>query len=200
MRGFWKWIALSSAMLAPSVTNVGCTTTCVDGYYNNYCYTYGYYYDSLVSGLRYESTGKAGVQTGVTGEESDPGPGSFRYVEGDTVSFSLGDTALGETQAQERITPFDLAGFDENPVGGCDVDGTLPDEGAFRRVAHLAVLLQTLDTDGDPTAGIEISSDVAELFEGVSIDLDRPWATFSTDTDLQALLRRIARWSKEWRP
>jgi len=29
----------------------GCTTTCVNGYYNTVCYTTGYYYDSRVSGI-----------------------------------------------------------------------------------------------------------------------------------------------------
>lgn len=188
MRDVLKWVGLCMAVLAPSVTNVGCTTTCVDGYYNNYCYTYGYYYDSPVSGLTYESRGKAGVQTGVTGEESDGGPGSFRYVEGDMVSFSLGDTVLGESQAQERITPFDLAGFDEEAVGGCEVDGTLPDTTAFRIVHNLAVLLQTLDTDGDPTNGIDIRSEVAALFNGTELDLSQAWEAFQADTDLQAVL------------
>jgi hypothetical protein len=188
MKVVLKWVGLCMAVLTPSVTNVGCTTTCVDGYYNNYCYTYGYYYDSLVSGLNYESRGKAGVQTGVTGEESDPGPGSFRYVEGDVVSFSLGDTVLGESQAQERITPFDLAGLEESPIGECAVDGTLPDTTAFRIVHNLAVLLQTLDTDGDPKNGIDIRPEVAALFNGVDVDLSQVWEAFQANTDLQAVL------------
>jgi hypothetical protein len=190
MRGVLQSVALCIAMLTPFVTTVGCAdTTCVYGYYGGYCYNYGYYYDSLVSGLSYESSGQAGVQTGVTGEETEPGPGSFRYVEGDTVSFSLGGTVLGESQAQERITPFDLAGIEEEAIGGCNVDGTLPDDGdAFRIVHNLAVLLQTLDADGVPTNGIDINSDLADLFDDVSIEVDQPWATFQTDTALQEVL------------
>jgi hypothetical protein len=188
MRGVLKWVGLWIAMLAPSVTNLGCTTTCVYGYYNGYCYTYGYYYDSLVSGLSYKSVGEAGEQTGVTGAESEPGPGSFRYVEGDMVSFSLGDMVLGESQAQERITPFDLAGFDKEAVGGCDVDDTLPDTTAFRIVQNVAVLLQTLDTDGDPTNGIDIQPEVAALFNGMELDLSQAWEAFQVDTHLQDVL------------
>ena len=189
MRGSVKWVALCTAVLTASVANVGCTTTCVNGYYNNYCTTYGYYYDSPVSGLSYKSSGKAGVQTGVTGEDSEQGPGSFRYVDEDTVSFSLGDTVLGESQAQERITPFDLAGLAANAVGGCAVDTTLPDEdSAFRVVSNLAVLLQSLDTDGDPANGIDISADVAALFNGVNVDLSQAWEAFQADADLQAVL------------
>jgi len=189
MSDILKWVSLCVAILTPSVMNVGCTTRCVDGYYNNYCYTYGYYYDSVVSGLSYESSGKAGVQTGVTGEESDGGPGSFRYVDGDTVSFSLGGTVLGESQAQERITPFDLAGFDHEALDGCEVVGNLPDEDrAFRIVSNLAVLLQSLDTDGDDTNGIDIDPAVAALFDGMDIDLSQAWEAFQADGDLQAVL------------
>jgi hypothetical protein len=52
----------------------------------------------------------------------------------------------------------------------------------------MATLLQTLDTDGDPAGTIDISSDVAALFENVSIDFDQPWENFRTDTDLQDVL------------
>ena len=187
MRDVLKWVTLCVAVLTPSVNNVGCTTTCVDGYYNNYCYTYGYYYDSPVSGLKYESNGKAGVQTGVTGEDSDTGgPGSFRYVEGDTVSFSLGDFVLGDSPAQEQITPFDLAGFAKD-ASLCD--GTLPETAEFRVVTNLAVLLQSLDTDGDPTNGIDISPDVAALFTSeMNIDLTQTWEAFQANADLQTVL------------
>jgi para-nitrobenzyl esterase len=189
MKGVLNWVALWIAVLTSFLTTVGCAdSTCVYGYYGGYCYTYGYYYDSLVSGLSYKSVGEAGEQTGVTGEESEPGPGSFRYVEGDMVSFSLGDTVLGESQAQERITPFDLAGLDEEAFGGCEVDGTLPDTTAFRIVHNVAVLLQTLDTDGDPTNGIDIRPDVAALFEGRNIELSQAWEDFRVDTDLVELL------------
>ena len=124
------------------------------------------------------------MRTSVTGEGDDPG--RFRFAPGQTISFALGDTLLGEATAKARITPFDLAGIEEEAVGGCEVD-TLPDDAdPFREVAHLAVLLQTLDTDGDSTAGIEISSEVAALFDGVSIETDQLWRTFQAE--LEAVL------------
>jgi para-nitrobenzyl esterase len=149
----------------------------------------GYYYDSLVSGLSYESRDADGAvtHTGVTGEDGDPG--RFSYAEGDTVSFSLGDIALGESVAQPRVTPFDVAGLEEEAMGGCDVDGALPgDADAFRRVVNLAVLLQTLDADGDHDSGIEISAEVAALFESATVDVDQPRAMFQEDTGVQAVL------------
>jgi hypothetical protein len=172
-------------LLGVSVTAIGCEEDCYDGYCRR-----GYYYDSLVSGVAYASRNaevptKTGV-TGVTGEDGDPG--AFGYANGDSVSFSLGATNLGETVASARVTPFDLAGVTEEPVGGCEVDEDLLPEDDFRIVQNLAVLLQTLDTDGDPTAGIEISAEVAALFNEVTVDMDQSWEAFQADTGLQSVL------------
>lgn len=179
---------LTLCVLGMSAVLQGCNTTCVSGYYNSVCYTSGYYYDSLVSGIDYETrVGDEVIATGVTGDNGDPG--LFLFVEGATVSFSLGGTDLGQTAAKERVTLFDVAGVTERAIGGCDVSASLPDDGsAFRIVHNVAALVQTLDTDGDPTGTIDISPDVAALFENVSIDFDQPWETFRADTDLQDLL------------
>jgi hypothetical protein len=173
-------------VLGASASVIGCTEDCVDGY----CvpaYDTGYYYDSLVSGVAYSTATEDGtIRTGVTGEDGDPG--SFDYFqENATVSFSIGDTALGQSAAKDKVTPFDLAGVTEEAVGGCDVSGTLPDDD-FRIVHNLAVLLQTMDTDGDPSNGIDISTEVAALFDGVSIDVDQSWEDFQADTDLLDVL------------
>ena len=176
--------ALLLCALSPALMVTGCP----DAVYCNNGVCHGYYYDSLVSGLNYESRSEDGVtHTGVTGEDDDPG--RFSYSEGDTVSFSLGDISLGQIVAKERVTPFDLVGIEERAIGGCEVDGDLPeDTEAFRRVVNLAVLFQTLDTNGDHTDGIEIRSEVAALFEGSSFELDQPRTTFQVDTELRAVL------------
>jgi len=51
-----------------------------------------------------------------------------------------------------------------------------------------AILLQTLDTDGDHTDGIEISPEVAALFDASSLEVDPPVTTFQSDTGLQTLV------------
>ena len=165
-----KRLGLVLCALSPTLVMAGCP----DAVYCRGGVCTGYYYDSLVSGLTYESRSDGVVtHTGVTGEDNDPG--SFSYAEGDTVSFSLGDISLGQTVAKERVTPFDFAGIVEEAIGGCEVNGDLPeDTDAFRRVANLAILLQTLDTDGDDTNGIEIRSEVAALFEGLNLEVDQP--------------------------
>ena len=176
--------ALLLCALSPALMVTGCP----DAVYCNNGVCHGYYYDSLVSGLNYESRSEDGVtHTGVTGEDDDPG--RFSYAEGDTVSFSLGDISLGQIVAKERVTPFDLVGIEERAIGGCEVDRVLPeDTDAFRRVVNLAVLFQTLDTNGDHTDGIDIRSEVAALFEGSSFELDQPRTTFQADTELRAVL------------
>jgi hypothetical protein len=173
-----SYVLLLVIVWGASIAVLGCDEECEEGV----CYpAYGYYYDSLVSGLAYGTP----TQTGTTGEGDDPG--RFQYLFDETISFSLGDTALGEALASERMTPFDLAGVTEEAVGGCQVDGPLPED-EFRIVHNLAVLLQTFDTDGDPTEGIEISDGVAALFEGVSINVDQAWEDFQSDTDLLGVL------------
>jgi hypothetical protein len=165
---------------------VGCDEECVDGY----CvpaYDTGYYYDSLVSGVAYSTETEDGtVRTGVTGEDGDPGSFDY-YQENATVSFSIGDTVLGQSVAKDKVTPFDMADVPEEAVGGCDVSDTLRDD-EFRIVHNLAVLLQTMDTDGDPSNGIDISAEVAALFDGVSIDVDQAWEDFQANTDLLGVL------------
>ncbi|MGB5697955.1 MAG: hypothetical protein WBM46_20060 [Polyangiales bacterium] len=166
----------------------GCTTECAYGAYGTVCYRTGYYYDSLVSGIDYETRldGEI-IASGVTGEDDDPG--RFLFIEGATVSFSLGSTDLGESAAKERMTPFDLAGVAEEAIGGCEVSASLPDDGsAFRIVHNVATLLQTLDADGNPEGTIDIRSEVATLFENVTIDFDQPWEDFRADPALQGVL------------
>ena len=98
---------------------------------------------------------------------------------------------LAKPPPKARLTPFELAGLvvpeSADEVGGCDVDGTLRED-EFRIVHNLAVLLQTMDTDGDHTTGIDIDPGVAALFEGVSINVDQAWAAFQADTGLLGVL------------
>jgi len=165
---------------------IGCDEECVEGYCEP-AYDTGYYYDNLVSGLTYETQTEDGtVRTGVTGEDGDPGSFNW-YAEGAKVSFSLGDTDLGEATAAKKLTPFELAGVTQEAIGGCEVDGALPDD-EFRIVHNIAVLLQTFDTDGDPTNGIEISAAVSALFKDVNINLDQSWEAFQADSGLIGVL------------
>ena len=180
---------LTLCALAVSAALPGCATECAYGAYGTVCYSTGYYYDSRVSGIDYETSldGEV-IRTGVTGENDDPC--RFLFIEGATVSFSLGGTVLGETDAKERVTPFDLAKVAEDKIGGCDVSAaSLADaESRFRIVHNMAALLQTLDTDGDPAGTIDIDPKVKDLFENETIDLNQSWEDFQTDPVLERVL------------
>jgi hypothetical protein len=95
----------------------------------------GYFIDSPVEGLEYTS----GSTTGITGAD-----GSFKYEEGKPVTFKIGSMVLGiVTVTNNKVFPVDL-------INGA-TDETDP------KVSLMAQILQTLDSDGDPSNGITIS-------------------------------------------
>lgn len=111
----------------------------------------GTFVDSRVSGLSYETASDSG--------ETD-GNGQFPYVEGETITFSIGDIALPEITVKRTITPQDV--FDAS-----DLSDT--------RVINLARYLQTIDSDGDPSNGILIAEAARTAASGTdSIDFDSP--------------------------
>jgi hypothetical protein len=55
-------------------------------------------------------------------------------------------------------------------------------------VTNIAVLLQTLDADGDPSNGIEVAEEVAALFVGEEVDFRKRWNVFEQDRTLRRAL------------
>jgi len=118
----------------------------------------GHFLDAAVEGLAYATRSQQGVT------DAD---GAYRFRDGETVSFFLGNPfqeiplqdnsiapsdawKLGETSARELITPLDLLGIDI-------ID---------HRVVNIVRLLQTLDVDQNPGNGIEVPTDPASLPDG----------------------------------
>jgi len=91
----------------------------------------GQFLDSAVSGLWYETDSNSGF----TDAE-----GFFYYLAGETVSFYLGATLLGESEAKIEVTPLDLLESGDNPD----------------KLQNILTVLQTLDADSDPSNGIDI--------------------------------------------
>ena len=89
----------------------------------------GTFSDSPVKNLYYETT--SGI-TGFTDEN-----GTFKYKEGDFITFKLGDLTLGTVKASLLVTPFSFS-FNEN------------------KIAFIAYLLQNLDVDGNISNGIQL--------------------------------------------
>ncbi|WP_227105962.1 Lcl C-terminal domain-containing protein [Chromobacterium rhizoryzae] len=100
----------------------------------------GVFVDSPVAGLDYDSGSYAGKTTA---------DGEFHYLDGETVVFRIGQLELGRSLGAPQLTPLQLAGS-QNPM----------DPKVLRQVQ----LLLTLDEDGNPNNGIQISADTAARF------------------------------------
>ena len=68
--------------------------------------------------------------------------GEYNYIVGETVTFFIGDLVFPTVSASGVVTPLQLADTEDTS------DPT---------VVNIIRLLQTLDVDGDPSNGIEIS-------------------------------------------
>ncbi len=104
----------------------------------------GYFVDAPVAGLQYRSS------SGITGETDSYG--RFRYRAGDEVMFTIGDLSLGEAKPE--------------------TDGLVTPEILAQNNQELEVLLlrvlQSLDSDGDPSNGITISQEVVDSMKTLS--------------------------------
>ncbi|HFC53692.1 MAG TPA: hypothetical protein ENJ43_04595 [Gammaproteobacteria bacterium] len=111
----------------------------------------GQFLDSAVANLDYKTA---------TSEGTTDASGRFSYRSGESISFSIGGVLLGETDAQEIITPVNLVD-----------DGTT----ATPAVRNITRFLQALDQDGDPANGITISDAVraaAGEWDGLDFSAD----------------------------
>lgn len=106
----------------------------------------GVFVDSAVQGLNYETA----TQSGKTDEQ-----GRYSYVDGETVTFSIGDITFPAVMAKAMLSPLDV--FEVTDVN--DI-----------RVQNMARLLQTLDQDGSSGNGITITDDVHNQAVGVTVD------------------------------
>ncbi len=98
----------------------------------------GVFLDSLVEGVTYQSGSNPPGTTDVNG--------SFNYTPGEPLTFSIGGVVLGTlTDGAPIITPFDFGAAAEN----------------------IARFLQTLDADGDPSNGIDLTAAAAMLADTV---------------------------------
>jgi len=126
----------------------------------------GVFNDSLVAGLHYETP----TYTGTTNSA-----GEYEYLPGESVTFSVGGIVLGSSVAGPVITPLSL-------VPGAS-DATHP------VVTNIVRLLLTLDDDGDPDNGINISADAIAAAANQSVDFNA--AELATDPGMNSLLAAL---------
>lgn len=93
----------------------------------------GVFLDSPISNIGYKTKSFEGT-TNLLGE--------YKYAEGETVTFFIGNLKFPAVTAGATVTPLDIVGTKDTS------DST---------VVNIIRLLQTLDTDGDPSNGITIS-------------------------------------------
>jgi subtilisin family serine protease len=119
----------------------------------------GSFIDSKVDGLTY----KTATQEGQTN-----GNGTFYYKNGETVSFYIGDVLIGTSFGQSVLTPIDM-------VSGGDIDDTI--------VLNIARVLQTFDSDKNPSNGITLVESATNLNLG--------YIDFSNNLDIQKLINEV---------
>ena len=120
----------------------------------------GSFLDSAVAGITYTTP----TQSGITS--------TFKYLNGESVQFSMGSVILGEAQGKEWLSPVDL-------VPGA-IDETNP------AVTNIARFLQSLDWDGDVGDGITITTAMRDEAQGRSINFAQSITDFENDPDVQS--------------
>ena len=107
----------------------------------------GVFIDSPVINIGYRTA----TQNGDTNSR-----GEFKYLAGETVNFFIGDLEFPPVLAAEVLTPLDMADTD-------DV--------AHHMVINIIRLLQSLDKDGDPDNGINITQTAKDNAVFLNFDL-----------------------------
>lgn len=122
----------------------------------------GVFLDSPVINIGY----KTETQNGSTNSQ-----GEFNYLTGETVTFFIGDLELPAAPAAGTVTPLDLAGTQDT---------------SNATVINIIRLLQTLDKDGNPGNGIEISETAKSNATQVDFGLDE--AAFESSSPVSILI------------
>jgi para-nitrobenzyl esterase len=130
----------------------------------------GVFIDGPVAGITYK-TPTVGGMTDATG--------TFKYKEGEEVTFSIGRVVLGSAAGKPVLTPLDIV------AGAKDTSD--------QRVVNISVLLQTLDQDGNPENGITISSKAASFVDqyGNEINFNQPVRAFSFDPGFRNVMNEL---------
>ena len=119
----------------------------------------GLFVDSPVEGLTYVS----GKTTGKT-----DAAGTYKYEDGQAVTFKVGDITLATIYPKALVTPIDL------------VTGSVDETNAT--VTNIAIFLQTIDDDNNPSNGIKITAAADAAAKGKIMSFTVATATYVADT------------------
>jgi len=126
----------------------------------------GVFLDSAVAGLSYKTPTFSGTTNSL---------GEYDYLPGETVTFSIGGIVLGSSVAGPLVTPLSLV------PGATDATDSV--------VTNIVRLLLTMDDDGDPDNGINISSAAATAAAGQTVDFTAP--DLASDPGMSSLLAAL---------
>ena len=155
----------------------------------------GHFTDSPVEGLTYMTESQSGITDA---------SGAFKYKEGETIQFSIGNLLLGaRVDAVEEMTPVDLIPGVVLPTTTSKVENLFeqiyqtpapPEALAFNKLHNMVTFLQALDSDKDASNGITIAAGIGTLLnaeidvEGISLDFDKDYYSFRSDSLLKRVL------------
>ncbi|MDG2327871.1 MAG: type I secretion C-terminal target domain-containing protein, partial [Halioglobus sp.] len=117
---------------------------------------YGVSVDGIIEGMIYQTS------SGLSGRTD--AEGRFAYRAGDTISFSVGAIMIGSFNADEALG-------DDGKVFLQEIAGVGLDDMNDDYVENMAILLQSLDNDGDAYNGIVINESIHEALSDDSFDL-----------------------------
>ncbi|HEY0686363.1 MAG TPA: hypothetical protein VGD45_28760 [Steroidobacter sp.] len=134
--------------------------------------TSGVFVDAPVAGLSYTTSSNL---SGVTDVE-----GRYNYNVGDTVTFSIGNLVIGAVPGQGIVTPMTVA--------SALVANT--SNNAETVAENLLMLLQSLDSNGNPDDGITFTQAIRDAVAANSIDLTAADTAF--DSSLSTFVTNVS--------
>lgn len=111
----------------------------------------GVFIDAEVEGLTYTTETQSGTTNAM---------GEFKYLEGETVTFSVGNIIIGSSTGTSEMTPISIASTSNATI---ETD----------EVKNIAAFLQSLDSDHNPENGISINEDVVNAISLNEIDFTK---------------------------
>lgn len=116
--------------------------------------------DAAVSGASYHGSLQSGGITGTKGE--------FSFHPTEIITFAVGGITLGSAQGSSTVLLNQL-------------DGGLDENGQPSRLSvNRAIFLQSIDSDGDASNGIQIGSATVNALKSASLNFDQDSNSFST--------------------
>jgi len=127
----------------------------------------GQFVDAPVEGLEYSSSTSSEIKT-------TDANGQFYYQDGEKITFKIGQVILGDvvpSSSGSTVTPLDLVGTND---------------ATNSKVVEILRVLQSIDSDGNPTNGIKISQSKRDSLNNPDkkINLSESHAPLS-ETELQ---------------